>query len=370
MGVPRHETRFQRAKVEAQYRAAFSPDRRTLAIGENHGGVRLHDPATGHETRLERHTDVIHALAFAPDGRTLYSGSLDASACAWDAVTGKQIAPFEGHKLDVHCVAVSPDGQAVATGSVNETIRLWNAHTHRQVGRLRGQNSPVFALAFAPNGQILASGGKDGQVKLWPAVPKPPIMESLAFPEPARIWVLAPDGSAFDLLTTNGTVRSLDWRTLEFLPPQPFPAKLGNLSPIEPGGRLRAIEEGKGIVTIWERASGKRLGQLQDALYPARGMTFSPDGQTLAVAAYERDLQLWHVPTFSLSHQLIGPTNTVVGRLSFSPDGRQLAVPFLDGHLGVWNLAHPQSPAIWRAHWHAPLLFGFLPGRTLARHRG
>ncbi|HXP63131.1 MAG TPA: WD40 repeat domain-containing protein, partial [Dongiaceae bacterium] len=342
--------RVFRAKVEAQYRVAFAPDGGTLAIGGSRGRVRLYEPATRRETNLEGHTDLIDALVFAPDGRTLYTGSSDASARAWDVATGKQIALFEGHKLDVHAVAVSLDGRSVATASSDETIRLWNARTRLQVGLLRGQNSPVWELAFAPNGQILASGGKDGQVKLWPATPRPPIVESLPLPKPVRIWKLAPDGSAFDLLTPQGTVRSLDWRSLDFLPPQPFPAELGACSPIQPGGRLRAVEEGRGVVSLWERSSGQRLDQLKGALYPARSMTFSPDGQTLAIAAYERDLQLWHVPTCRLIRPLIGPTNTVSGPLSFSPDGRQLAALYLDGYVAVWNLARPQFPAIWRAH--------------------
>jgi hypothetical protein len=61
-----------------------SHDRKVLASGGD-GTVRVWDTATGQETRrLTGHRGEVTALAFAPDGRSLATGSTDATALVWD----------------------------------------------------------------------------------------------------------------------------------------------------------------------------------------------------------------------------------------------------------------------------------------------
>jgi WD40 repeat protein len=71
---------------------AFSPDGRTLAIGQaDEGSVRLVEVASGRERRrLRGHLATVQCLAFAPDGRRLASGSDDKTVLLWDL---RQVAP-------------------------------------------------------------------------------------------------------------------------------------------------------------------------------------------------------------------------------------------------------------------------------------
>ena len=105
---------------------------------------------------LKGHTDLVYSVAFAPDGKTLAtgSGSRDQTVKLWDVTTGKELATLKGHTRypsAVVSVAFAPDGKTLATVSWDMTVnvKLWDVatrkearHPHRphllcHIGRLR-----------------------------------------------------------------------------------------------------------------------------------------------------------------------------------------------------------------------------------------
>jgi WD40 repeat protein len=177
----------------AVWRAALSPDGRTVAVAHQRGDVhalpgeapvRLWDVASGKELHeLAGHTMEVFDLAFSPDGRLLATCTLDTRGTVgvprsrfdevfvWDLAAGKRVAALpEGLPVGAGSVAFALDGRTLATASTDGVISLWEVASWTVRAEFRGHRDRVTALAFAPDGRLL-SGSLDTTVLAWDARP-------------------------------------------------------------------------------------------------------------------------------------------------------------------------------------------------------
>ena len=127
---------------------AFSPDGKTLALGNSGGTIKLWDVPPGKErATLKGHTSPVWSVAFSPDGKTLASGS--------------------GATIQL----ATPDGKSSGSRSGEPTIKLWDVQTGKERATLKGHAGPVVSVAFSPDGKTLASASHDTTIKLWDVRP-------------------------------------------------------------------------------------------------------------------------------------------------------------------------------------------------------
>ena len=146
---------------------AFSPDGQMLASGGSDRDIHLWDAQTGTFRRtLTGHTRVVTALAFSPDGNLLASASGDKTVRLWNLQTGRHTL-FPGHTAAVYALAFSSTG-SMASGGSDNTVHLWNRQTgRRQI--LQGHTDWVLGVAFSRDGSLLATASRDRKIKVWDA---------------------------------------------------------------------------------------------------------------------------------------------------------------------------------------------------------
>jgi hypothetical protein len=108
------------------------------------------------------------------------TASSDNTARIWDAATGKQIAPLEGHTNWVLSAAFSPDGARIVTASFDNTARIWDAATGKQIAPLEGHTNRVLSAAFSPDGARIVTASSDNTARIWDVSRSIPMARSLA----------------------------------------------------------------------------------------------------------------------------------------------------------------------------------------------
>jgi WD40 repeat protein len=347
-------------------------------------------------------------VAYAPDGKTLFSSSGTGPARQWDAATGKELRRFDtpGGTL---AFALSPDGKILATTpSVHlnrggPDLLLWDVTTGRLLRSTRAAVEWAIRLRFTPDGKALlaerrygggvrafdVASGKD--LGLW----GPPEARSglLALSRDGKL-LASVDGTSLQLLetATGKRVRALgnvrDPMSLAFFPDGQSLGVVGSFRlavwDVARGERLHELDRLVGCwasspdgrlvaagdlqsdqLTFWEPASGKSRHRLRTAseARPA-ALNFSPDGKTLAVALTNGTVQLREVATGTELLASLGHGGGLLA-LSLSPDGRKLATAGLDRTLRVWGTA--TGKALWRSDTAEPVVaLAFSPdGATL-----
>ena len=101
------------------------------------------------------------AVAVAPDGTWLATGSFDATVRIWDAASGQLRASLVGHDGLVRAVAIAPDGTWLATVSDDRTTRVWDTVTGDVAAVMRVSGLPRDC-AWSPDGRLLAVAGDAG----------------------------------------------------------------------------------------------------------------------------------------------------------------------------------------------------------------
>jgi len=361
---------------------AFSPDGALLATGGKE--LRLWETATGNAVRTLGDRRKVVSLAFAADGKTLYSGGGDQEIHLWDAATGKKLRDDgAGHRDKVQSVAFTPNGRLVATAGADKSVFLWDATTGKLVRSLAGHTSGVTALFFSPDGKLLASSDFSGAVRVWEVESGKQLhhlqggagwVSGLAFSSDLKllagasryndvcVWELAKEKEVAKL--ERQAIHSLAFAPkhhLLALGREDGRVQLWNLDAVEntedeekprmiaahqsPVAAIAFSANGWEVVS-WTEAgtvcrsdveSAKVLKRFEGNFCAGSAAVFSDDGKTLAVANPDRTLRLIETATGQERGRLPGHS-PFIWSLAFDPMGRRLISSGEDCTALVWDV--------------------------------
>jgi len=347
----------------------------------------------------------VWSIATRPDGRTVATGSADATTRIWRlgpslATTGageerESPAGVLDEGARVLSVVASPTGDLLATGLASGIVRLRDPATLRSTVDLamdgatlepghgdHGEGTEgrrVHAVAFSLDGLSLAAASDDGVICTWSLISDRAADIAASATRirlhSRRVYAVAfaPDGRRLVTAGEDRTARIIplplaaggDGQSATLILRHPSRVFCAAFSP---DGRLVATACEDRVARLWNAVDGRELARLPAAesdeavgdgdghVGPVNWLAFAPDGRRLATASSDGTVRLWGIDVDAveaqappLLHVLQGPARQV-WKVAFSPDGTRVAGVSADGTGQIWDAGSGRAALMLRGH--------------------
>lgn len=356
----------------------FSPNGRLLFTSAFGDGTfilwNVSDPshprraaATNEEEGISEQTnlnDGVNWAAFSPDDSLIATADQDGTIQLWDAADpygdpfGQQMNADSGPALQDE---FSPNGEMIASGYADGTIRLWSIPHLFPTFTVNN----TATLSFNSAGTLLAaSSNESSSLQLWSVTDQvnAHLVSSATVCPGANLQQVAFDPKQSDVLaigcSPGGYFRLWNTANPAHITALSPPMKVGgkttsaNNVSFDAGGKLLAVSDSGGEVTLWNVADPARPAHLGSVSTGQPGYwasaALSPDGRTLAASANETT-HLWNVSDPAKPKRVgtapHGPTQSVTA-LAFSPNGTLVAGASQDHNIYLWYATGPHAGAL------------------------
>jgi len=321
---------------------ACSPDGRRFATAGDDQTVRVWDAESLGELRVLRgHDDQVFTVAFSPDGRWLASGGQDGTIKLWDLdlAGGVGEVPVLVARQLANRLVFTPDGRAVAVGTDDNGITVVGAESAREIVSFK---KLLFPARFTSDGTHIIGFGGVGNL----ATEK--VERSIEVTNLGYSWTqdVSPDGRllihSFNSRGKQGApmeLRDLERGTVitNFIP-----HSLVIAVRFTGDGQTILASHGDGVLEWWAvTPRGLASQRAVQVGHFSRAMSLSPDGATVALGGVSR-ICLVDYRTGAIRQRLFGHGQEITG-VTFSPDGGTLASCSMDGTIKLWNLRTMQE---------------------------
>lgn len=212
-------------------------------------------------------------------------------------------------------------------------------------------------VAFSPDGARFASMGVFGDFTIWETDSWQPLRtlqdEEIEF---SNSIAFSPDGhfdalSAGRLLAMAGMTNVVFWdaATGEKLftltgdsagTTIGYNIGVGKIS-FSPDGERLAVANMDGVSKVWDLASRQVVLTLPSPGLPAKAIAYHPDGRSLATGGDEGIITVWDAITGTpIFTRTLGG---IIHSVTFSPDGQRVAAASEDGSAKIWGAAEGQE---------------------------
>ncbi|WRT69994.1 uncharacterized protein IL334_006987 [Kwoniella shivajii] len=287
--------------------ATFHPKTSLLIVGFSTGVFGLWEmPSFTPVHTLSISNEKISSVAVSASGEWLAFGAAKlGQLLVWEWQSESYVLKQQGHYYDMNTISFSPDGQNIATGGEDGKVKLWNATSGFCFVTFPEHTASVSTVEFAKQGQVLFTASLDGTVR------------------------------AYDM------VRYRNFRTFT----SPTPVQFSSLAVDPSGDVVCAGSQDSFEIYMWSVQTGKLLDILTGHTAPVCGLAFSPTGDQLASASWDRSIRLWSVFGRSRTTEPITLSSEATA-LAFRPDGKEVCASTLDGQLTFIDVAEGEIKSV------------------------
>jgi WD40 repeat protein len=320
---------------------ALDPDRRTMAIVDQDGSVRLWDQHTDQplSAAVPAGVGAAYEAKFSPNGRLLAVGG-DNGTQLFAAHTLRPIGRRMTDPGSTEWIAFSPDSHKIAASTSTGFLTLRRVPSEQLIGsRLRVSPHRATDVTFTGNSKRVLVGTAEGTLVTVNAVTGAPIGQPLRVTRRGQTYAVevSPDGKT--LLTGDESGQILLWDVASGRrrgAPLDFHHSSVYAIAFSPNGRLFASSDNDGNIAIWETRTGRRLGRLRGDGELAFDLAFTGPRTLISVAADE--LTRWNLDGTSLERR-VDARQGELHALSLSPDQSQFVTgSAAGGTLTRWSV--------------------------------
>lgn len=107
-------------------------------------------------------------MSVDPSGEIVAAGSLDSfDVHIWSVQTGQLLDQLSGHEGPVSALAFAPDGSSLVSGSWDRTARIWSIFSRSQTSEPLQMQADILDIAVRPDSLQLSVSTLDGQLTFW-----------------------------------------------------------------------------------------------------------------------------------------------------------------------------------------------------------
>lgn len=299
------------------------------------------------------HGNLIHAVAYSPDRKTIASASEDQTIKLWDALTGNCLKTFKGHKNAVFSITYNQTGNLLASGCYDGTIKIWNIDNGKCIKTLEGHTGGVRALffdEFYPS-EYLFSASIDGTVKKW-NIEKGECLKTFTG---HTSGIMCMDYFNHKIITGSAdkTAKLWNYDTGECL--KTFNGHAGPVTSVAFVNNGKEVVSGSEDKTI--RLWNYDISEAVKTYTGHKGFVLSLDvdneATTIVSGATDNTVKLWYLHADTAAKTLKGHTNWV-WCVAFSKDGFRVASGGLDSTVKQWNVSEITNKAYSRRKFDTP----------------
>jgi serine/threonine protein kinase/WD40 repeat protein len=362
---------------------AYNSDGNFLVTGGASRIVKVWDSANGNPRfQFQKLPGEINSVAIRLDRKQIACGGFDKTVRVWDFDSRELLHTLRGHTSSVQAIAFAPHGKLIASGSGGTgsgEIRMWSTLTGEERYAFRGHTSAVNGVAFRGDGLRLASAGSDAAVFLFDpnndqeATTLANVAAGFAFSSDSKFlatvalvkksqallrihalndWTVAttlspaqtgvnriyfsPDGARL-AVATNARARIWDIAKSQPLDLEPERGSILNVDFHDDAVTFAAVTESPTTIRIRDAKSNRILHTLSGHSGSVHTLRYNPDRSLILTASGDKSAKLWNARSGALVRSIEGHGTFDISDAVFNINGTKIATASNDQTIRIWE---------------------------------